>query len=209
MPEDKFKWLKTAFPVHGIGWQLVGPLIAVGVVAAAAAVWLLLRDSAEDFLTADVQVWHLLVTVGAGVVGILAFIIWWTSRQMSAPEVAAKVAHHPPEIDHFGVLWPATPILDTHNRVANFNVGKPMCRKCRSTLGWLKELAADDYIPETFDDRWEELVGENLRLTCFKDGSQYDLRQHGWEMGGLTKVVNEVAMGEYRTAQAEAREKRK
>jgi hypothetical protein len=205
---DRLKWFKTAFPIHGIGWQLVGPIIGVIVVAAAAAVWLWLRDPAEDFFASDVgKVWHLLLIVGAEGVAGTAFVIWWTRRQMSRPGVPAKDAHYPREIDHFGVKWP---IYWPYG--SDVSVGKPACPLDRSTLGYVIHVPVEDGEDIDYErvlpEDWEKVQPQLMYFHCFQDASRYDLRQHGYSMAEVIKIVEGQAWGKRRTALAEAEPRR-
>jgi len=73
MARDRLKWFKTAFPVHGIGWQLPSFLASlIAIAAVGGAVWFLLRERAEDLLTAEVHVWILLLTLAVAFAGVTA-----------------------------------------------------------------------------------------------------------------------------------------
>ena len=206
MTRDRLKWLKTAFPVHGIGWQL--PSFVTAVVVMAAAVWFWLRDPAEDFLTSDAKVWHLVLAVVAETLA-AGVITWWARHRFMAREATGRASLAPTEINYLGVKWPVAVAgysnvpLSTH-----FKVGGPMCPTCRTPLSM---LATDNGETEGYvrlpleDELADALVAKRMLFVCSNDGARYDLREHGCSMYVVKQFVNDQAMGQYRTAQAAAR----
>lgn len=166
----------------------------------------------EDFLTADVQVWHmllgLLLAVAVADMAALAFVIWWTTRRQASKSEPATMTPEKPsiwslcpyEIEHFDVLWPITTEHDGSKPI-RFKVGKPMCRQDRNPLGW---FVLDDMLKPLDERSWENLNANDLRLGCFKDGSAYDLTKYNLHMGEAIKVVEGRAWGEYRDAPKKA-----
>ena len=85
------------------------------------------RDDLSDFFTADVVVWQLLLTVGAAL--IVALAVWWFARWQLGNSEGSMTDTRPTEVGQFGVLWPIF-----RPRGGGLRVGKPMCRKDKSTL---------------------------------------------------------------------------
>jgi len=205
MARDRLKWLKTAFPVHGIGWQL--PSFVTAVVVMAAAVWFWLRDPAEDFLTSDTKVWHLVLAVGAETL-VAAVIGWWALRRFMARDAAGRASLAPTEIDYLGVKWPV--VVAGYSNVplsTHFKVGGPMCPKCRTPLSMLAtdNGETEDLVLPLDDELADKLGAKRMLFLCSNDGARYDLREHGWSMHVAKQFVNDRAMGQYRTAQVSAR----
>ena len=225
-------WLKKWFPPHDIGWWTVTIILAViGIVIAigVGALWKSFRDGVSDllgylgdFLTSDVEVWLLLLFVAA-LVGAGAVAAFLLRRQIPAQWLIPTVAdtsqgprekpslldNCPTEIDYLGVLW----LIDTQNngvKPTRFKVGKPMCPKDRTTLGYIiyikdglgkgKDTEALFTLPET----WEKLHIDIMYFHCFKDGSKYDLRDKRYSMDDVLEIVEGQAWGKYRTALADA-----
>lgn len=195
--------LKKQFPGDGLGWKipsLVAALIATGISLAAA--WLWLRDPLWDFLTADVEVWHLLLSMLA--VGITG--VWWTSRAGKWTRRAGKrkPVRYPDEVKVFGVIWPIETVIA--GGTTEFHAGPPACPEDRNPLAHALELkdGTTDLIP--LDNLpWRDFAPVRMQFGCFKDGTMYDLTECGGMRDAL-KVAEGEAQGQYRTALARVRE---
>lgn len=194
-------FLKRQFPGDGLGWKipsLVAALIAIGLSLAAA--WLWLRDALWDFMTADVEVWHLLLSVlAAGITG-----VWWTSRAGKWTRRAGKrkPVRYPDEVKVFGVIWPIETVIA--GGTPEFHAGPPACPKHRNPLGHAVEGEVSYSLVHLDDLPWRDLVAQRMRLGCFKDGTIYDLTKFGGMRAAL-RVAEGEAQGIYRTALAEVR----
>jgi hypothetical protein len=51
----------------------------------------------------------------------------------------------------------------------------------------------------------ESIQASDMTFECPKDKATYDLREYRWGMGGLVKFVSDIALGQYRAAQAASR----
>jgi hypothetical protein len=140
------------------------------------------RDALSDFLTADVEVWHLLVAVGSVIVaGLIVIRLRESSRSKRY------------EVKMFGVLWPIG-----YSRTYGISVGKPMCRKDRSTLGVFR---LDKLVALSSD--WEDnLTASGMNFGCPKEGCgrKYDLSNHKYHMADMVNLVFSVAMSKFRSA---------
>ena len=193
--KDRFR---TLFDIRGLGWQLVIALVVllVGALGVGTIVfWESLRDALSDFFTADVKVWHVLLTGAA--VGIILAI--WMRRAGKR-----KRRQFPAEVEHFGVIWPIQTVIV--GSTPRFTPLMPACPKDRTTLGM---AVKDDKTGKDFvvplGGFWKELVSDVMRFGCFKDGSIYDLTEHGCGMEEALEIVVGQAQGVYRTALAAER----
>ena len=198
--------VQTFIDARGLFWALllfviafVLPALGIG----AAVIWF--RDAGSDLLAANVEIWHLLLALTGEGMAVLAGVIW-LRRQGTGPK-ASIWSYCPREIDHFGVLWPITTVHDGHSPTA-FKVGKPICPKDRSILGWVIEMEDTDFhvhAVSPLPDWWEKIDADLMRFHCFKDGAEYDLTTHKFGMAATRDIVQNLAWGEYRQSEAEAR----
>ena len=195
------EFLKKYFPADGLGWKipsLVAAIIAIVGGVAALIVWA--RGALSDFFTADLEVWHLLLALGAeATVGIVVAV--WRVRRSASRESPAprKVVPYPEEVEHLGVIWPISTMI-VGGTTPEFNADKPACPRDRSTLG----LAVDD-VTLPLDEDWEYLGANDMRFRCFKDGKTYDLTEHKRAMNTALAIVQSLAEGQYRTTLARVR----
>ena len=211
MARDRLKFVKTLFPVRGIGWQGVSIILAVVALVglgALASAWSSFRDALSDFLNADLEVWHLLIVlvvelVAAAVMGMRAF------RQLSAPDGRGRKSLYPREIDYLGVKWSVLAVESSSSRtITHFKVGRPMCPKHRSTLSMVATAGDDDAEEDVvipLDDALGDMLGaQRMFFECPNDGARYDLRGAALGMQTAKDFVNDLAMGQHRTILAEA-----
>jgi hypothetical protein len=185
---------KVWFDTKGLGWQLTF-FLATGAIAIGVAGLLWFRDTLGDVITADLEVWHLVVLA---LVIIAALLV---RQRASTPGAGRRYVPAPEEIRHLGVLWPIeSPTYS--GGLANFKVGKPMCPSHRSTLGI--ELASDTVVSLTSYPN--PITGGAMKFRCPNDGARYDLTGRGLSMEHILNEVRDLAWGEYRTARARAQQ---
>jgi len=208
MPRTLRELLKKQFPADGLGWKIpsfVAALIAIVGGVVAVAVWA--SDALADFLTADVEVWHLLLAIGAQILGGLGVAVVLMRRSASRELPARrKVVPYPEEVEHFGVIWPISTLIV--GGTPEFSADKPACPKDRSTLGMAvgdPEKGGNVVVP--LGSWWREMVAERMRFGCFKDDTIYDLTEYDCGMETALEIVEGLAEGEYRTALAAERQK--
>lgn len=206
--------LARHFPADGLGWKipslaaaliflitLVGEWAGIGSILSKSV-----RDAVYDLLTADVQVWHLLLAVAVvGVVGVLATRHLYRTTSAESP-VETLAVPYPQEVKHFGVIWPIRTVL--HGGTPRFRPDKPACPKDRTTLGMaVEDAATGKNVLVPLGDWWNKLVRDQMRFGCFKDGTIYDLTESGYGMERAIEIVVGQAEGEYRTTLARVRGK--
>jgi hypothetical protein len=185
--------LVSLFDIRGLGWQLALFLAAllIGGSLGTIVFWASLRDALSDFLAADVAVWHPLITIGA--TGILALVVWWFARWQPGNSEGRMTDTRPVEVEQFGVLWPIY-----HPHGGGLRVGKPMCPRDRSTLGYFVE----NKLVSLLNDWDDTITAPQMSFGCPKEdcGRKYDLTVHKYHMRDMTGLVHDVAMGEWRAA---------
>ena len=190
--------VRSLFDVRGLGWQVLIPLIILigGTVGVGSIVfWKSVRDALSDFLTSDVEVWHLLIAVIVAL-GAEIIVIMRPRRTGSPP----KGASWPREIDRYGVRWPITAVRS--NTGLEFEAGRPGCFKCRTPLG--RDLG-DGVEPLPIPGAWKNLPTEAMTFRCPKDDLVYDLTKYQIPMWWAIKDVEGDATGTYDTALAAKR----
>ena len=189
-------FLKRQFPADGLGWKipsLVAAMMAIVAGAVALVVWA--RGTLSGLLTADLEVWHLLLSVLA--VGIAG--VWWARRPRKR-----RIVLYPEEVEVFGVIWPIKTVL-VGGTTPEFHAGPPACPEDRNPLGHALELedGTTDLIP--LDNLpWQDFAPVRMQFGCFKDGTMYNLTECGGMRDALKIAVGE-AQGQYRTALARVR----
>jgi hypothetical protein len=194
-------------------WRvLVAASVIIALVPVAALIWSQWHWLRGEVLTAEVQVWHLFLAVGLEAAGAAVFVVWWTRRVSPKANASRQRVRFPREIDDLGVKWPVLAVESLNSRtITHFEVGRPMCPKCRTPLALVVTVV-------TLDDEREEhtvlpleekqanvLAANQMVFECSNDGSRYDLRASRCGMRDAKEFVNDLAMGRYRNALAAAR----
>ena len=185
------------FDTRGLGWQIV---IALAVLSLGAlsiggvAFWL--RDALSDFLTANVEVWHLLVAVGTLIV--VGLIVMRLRRSGSTQERVSRRRYAPKEIKKYDVIWLIT--VRWYDE-PEFQAGRPRCLKCRTALGLDFGEGTE---PFSLPKDWKDMLSKGMTFRCPRDGLAYDLTKYNRPMLLMTKNVEDQAEGEYVTALREA-----
>ena len=112
--------------------QLAVALLAALLVASGIGTivfWESLRDALSNFLTANVQVWHLLVALGGLIV--VGLIVIRLRRSSSRQRRVDRSRFAPKEIKKYDVIWLITVRWYDEPK---FQAGKPRCLKCRTAL---------------------------------------------------------------------------
>lgn len=206
--KDRWEWLKDWFPARDIGWRVLFLLVTLVGLGGITSVWLWARgpagnvlDALADSLNAELNLWQGLIftfVVAAG----LGIVVWW--RRGSTRPISPIYSD---EILYGGVLWPvrAGP-LDSTNHVTRFDVGKPMCPKCRTPLSLLgvdeHGNIYDDVVIPLSETQIDDLKAQRMVFYCPHDHTDYDLRDAEMPMGWLKRVVSDLAMGQHRSARA-------
>lgn len=213
---DRFKNLS---PAVSLALKILGLAAALITIGTALGEWTgvgsilskSVRDSLSDFLTADLEVWHLLLAVGLELVVGVVIIVAWRMRGITPAEVdvgTSGIVPYPNEVKHFGVIWPIHTVI-VGGTTPQFHAGKPACLKDRTTLGRIRmtweELEVGDRVLETLDDMWEELEAGEMKFGCFKDDAIYDLTGYQCGMEEALRIVVGQAEGQYMTALARVR----
>jgi len=191
-------FLKNHFPADGLGWKIPSFVAAtIAIVSGAVALIVWARHSLSAFFTADLEVWHLLLAVGALIFGGLIVIIRRRGSDSARPRVD-RTRYAPKEIEKYGVLWPITVRWFDQ---PEFRAGKPQCQ-CRTSLGL---DCGDGEVPiQLPDDGWKDVPSTGMTLRCPKDDLAYDLTGYNTGMFLLVRNVEAEASGRYSTALREA-----
>lgn len=150
------------------------------------------RDGLSDFLTANVEVWHLLVAVGGLIV--VGLVVMRLRRSGSTQKRVSRERYAPKEIKKYDVIWLIT--VRWYDE-PEFQAGKPRCLECRTALG-LDFGEGSEPFPLTKD--WKDLLSKGMSFRCPRDGLAYDLTEYNIPMWLMTKNVADQAEGEYVTA---------
>ena len=195
--------LESFFPADSLGLRLLQAAAALITIATGLAVIVGIvfsepvRDALSNFLTANVEVWHLLVAAGGLIV--VGLIVMRLRRSGSRPRRVDRSRYAPKEIPRYDVLWPITAHL---YEAPKFTAGKPRCPKCRTPLGLdFGEGREPVQLP---DGKWKDVPSEGMTFRCHKDGLAYDLTKYKLAMHMMIKNVEGEAMGIYDTALREA-----
>ena len=199
MPRTLRELLKKQFPADGLGWKIpsfvAAPIAIVGGVVAV-AVWA--SDALADFLTADVEVWHLLLAIGAQILGGLGVAVVVKRRSGSRQRRVNRSRYAPKEVERYDVLWP----ISAHwYEEPEFSAGKPRCPKCRTPLGFDFGEGSE---PFSLPGDWKDTPSKGMTFRCPKDVSAYDLTKYNIPMLLMPKHVEDLASGQYETALREA-----
>jgi len=205
MLRPAFERVKRAI---GAVWRLVvAASVIIALVPVAALIWSQWHWLRDEVLTTEVEVWHLFLAIGLEAAAAAAFVVWWTRRFSPKANTSRQRIRFPREISYLGVKWPVLAVESLNSRtITHFEVGRPMCPKCRTPLALVVTVQQEQDVVLPLDGKTANvLAAHQMVLECPNDGSRHDLRVSRCGMREAKEFVNDLAMGQYRNALAAPR----
>ena len=189
MKEQLANWLSTL--VRDARQGVVGYLAVIAVIAISSGLIVLglfIRSTIHDFLTAELRVWHLLLTLGVIVALVALALVIRRTRRQSRGEVPGRALSYPTSVfrrtmEWGGVKW---------RLPGGDDVDGPFCPTDETFLARYQGDSRPPEVRRPESDAWVDVHFGQLNFVCLKCNKTFDLRGHG-NFKNITNILLSLA----------------